>query len=88
MAGSWSSFGATEYSKNCHGQFNWLHPTFIIKRSMKYWKISVTKLVAKKNVKSTVTWGITFKQTLGGPPSIHGKKSGARNVDGNLLGMT
>ena len=26
MQGKWSSSGATEHSKSCHGHFNWLHP--------------------------------------------------------------
>ena len=29
MVGKWSSSGVTEHSKNCHGQFNWLHPKTI-----------------------------------------------------------
>ena len=26
MSGKWESYGATEHTKECHGQFNWLHP--------------------------------------------------------------
>ena len=26
MCGKWESFVATEHTKECHGQFNWLHP--------------------------------------------------------------
>ena len=26
MSGKWESSGATEHTKECHGQFNWLHP--------------------------------------------------------------
>ena len=55
---------------------------------MKHWKFNVTKLVPKKNLESTETQGITFKLTLGGPSSIHGRKNGPMNVDGNQLGTT
>ena len=33
MAGKWEASGATEHSKECHGQFNWLHPKTIAKSS-------------------------------------------------------
>ena len=26
MSGKWESSGATEHIKECHGQFDWLHP--------------------------------------------------------------
>ena len=26
MSGKWRSSGATEHTKECHGQFDWLHP--------------------------------------------------------------
>ena len=26
MSGKWESYGATEHTKECHGQFDWLHP--------------------------------------------------------------
>ena len=26
MSGKWESSGATEHAKECHGQFDWLHP--------------------------------------------------------------
>ena len=26
MSGKWESFGATEHTKECHDQFDWLHP--------------------------------------------------------------
>ena len=26
MIGKWESSGATEHTKECHGQFDWLHP--------------------------------------------------------------
>ena len=26
MSGKWEPFGATEHTKECHGQFDWLHP--------------------------------------------------------------
>ena len=26
MSGKWKSAGATEHTKECHGQFDWLHP--------------------------------------------------------------
>ena len=26
MSGKWESAGATEHTKECHGQFNWLRP--------------------------------------------------------------
>ena len=26
MSGKWESSGATEHTKECHGQFDWLHP--------------------------------------------------------------
>ena len=25
MSGKWESSGATDHTKECHGQFNWLH---------------------------------------------------------------
>ena len=31
MAGKWEASGATEHSKICHGQFNWLHPKTLAK---------------------------------------------------------
>ena len=33
MTGKWEALGATEHSKNCHGQFNWLHPKTLAKLS-------------------------------------------------------
>ena len=33
MAGKWEALGATEHSKNCHGQFNWLYPKTLAKLS-------------------------------------------------------
>ena len=33
MAEKWEALGATEHSKNCHGQFNWLHPKTLAKLS-------------------------------------------------------
>ena len=29
MKGNWESSGATEHTKECHGQFNWIHPRTI-----------------------------------------------------------
>ena len=29
--GKWEPLGATEYSKDCHGRFNWLHPKTLAK---------------------------------------------------------
>ena len=29
MSGKWESLGATEHMKECHGQFDWLHPKTI-----------------------------------------------------------
>ena len=29
MSGKWESSGATEHTKECHGQFDWLHPKAI-----------------------------------------------------------
>ena len=26
MSGKWESSGAAEHTKQCHGQFEWLHP--------------------------------------------------------------
>ena len=26
FGGKWVASGATEHSRDCHGQFNWLHP--------------------------------------------------------------
>ena len=26
MSGKWESSGVTEHTKECHGQFDWLHP--------------------------------------------------------------
>ena len=33
MARKWEASGATEYSKYCHGRFNWLHPKTLAKLS-------------------------------------------------------
>ena len=33
MAGKWEASGATEHSKDCHEQFNWLHPKTLAKLS-------------------------------------------------------
>ena len=33
MAGKWETSGASQHSKNCHGQFNWLHPKAFAKLS-------------------------------------------------------
>ena len=33
MTGKWEALGVTEHSKNCHGQFNWLHPKTLAKLS-------------------------------------------------------
>ena len=33
MAGKWEASGATEHSKVCHGQFDWLHPKTLAKLS-------------------------------------------------------
>ena len=33
MTGKWEASGATEHSKDCHGQFNWLHPKTLAKLS-------------------------------------------------------
>ena len=34
IKGNWSSSGATEHIKECHGRFGWLHPkTLLIKNS-------------------------------------------------------
>ena len=29
MSGKWESSGATEHTKECHGQFDWLHPKIV-----------------------------------------------------------
>ena len=31
MAGKWGALGETDYSKECHGRFNWLHPKTLTK---------------------------------------------------------
>ena len=36
MARKWEASGATEYSKYCHGRFNWLHPKTLAKLSNKH----------------------------------------------------
>ena len=36
MEGNWDKTGATEHSKNCHGRFNWLHPTTLHQESKYY----------------------------------------------------
>ena len=36
MAGRWSSSGATEHYKDCHGQFNWLHPKALTRKDNFY----------------------------------------------------
>ena len=33
MTGKWEASGAVEHSKDCHGQFNWLHPKTLAKLS-------------------------------------------------------
>ena len=30
MSGKWESFGATEHTKECHGQFDWLHSKTVL----------------------------------------------------------
>ena len=30
MNGKWESFGATEHTKECHGQFDWLHSKTVL----------------------------------------------------------
>ena len=30
IAGKWEASGATEHSKYCHEQFNWLHPKTLV----------------------------------------------------------
>ena len=29
MKGNWEQSGTTEHTKECHGQFNWIHPRTI-----------------------------------------------------------
>ena len=36
IKGNWESSGATEYTKECHGQFNWIHPRIIAVMSNMY----------------------------------------------------
>ena len=36
IKGNWESFGATEPTKVCHGQFNWIHPRTITAMSNMY----------------------------------------------------
>ena len=36
IKGNWESFGATEHTKECHGQFNWIHPRTIVVMSNMY----------------------------------------------------
>ena len=39
MKGNWESSGATEHTKECHGQFNWIHPrTIALMSNMNSWK--------------------------------------------------
>ena len=33
MTRKWEASGRTEHSKDCHGQFNWLHPKTLAKLS-------------------------------------------------------
>ena len=36
IKGNWESSGATEHTKECHGQFNWIHPRTIAVMSKMY----------------------------------------------------
>ena len=36
MSGKWESSGATEHTKECHGQFDWQHPETILISSYMY----------------------------------------------------
>ena len=36
IKGNWESSGATEHTKGCHGQFNWIHPRTIAVMSNMY----------------------------------------------------
>ena len=36
IKGNWESSGATEHTKECHGQFNWIHPRVIAVMSNMY----------------------------------------------------
>ena len=36
IKGNWESSGATEHTKECHGQFNWIHPRIIAVMSNMY----------------------------------------------------
>ena len=36
MKSNWKSSGATEHTKECHGQFNWIHPRTIAAMSNMY----------------------------------------------------
>ena len=36
IKGSWSSSGATEHTKECHGHFDWLHPKTLSMKNRYY----------------------------------------------------
>ena len=65
MNGKWESFGATEHTKECHGQFDWLHsktvrisPYMYVRKIREAFETNKLKTINEKNKTFTVlNWG-------------------------------
>ena len=60
IKGNWESSGATEYTKECHGQFNWIHPRTIAVMSNMY-KRKVCEALEINRLKTLNKTDKTFK---------------------------
>ena len=60
IKGNWESCGATEHTKECHGQFNWIHPRTIAVMSNMY-KRKVREALEINRLKTLNETDKTFK---------------------------
>ena len=60
IKGNWESSGATEHTKECHGQFNWIHPRTIAVMSNMY-KRKVREALEINRLKTLNETDKTFK---------------------------
>ena len=60
IKGNWESSGATEHTKECHGQFNWIHPRTIAVMSNMY-KRKVCEALEINRLKTLNKTDKTFK---------------------------
>lgn len=61
MTRKWGSSGATEHTKYCHGQLDWLHPKTLAKlKSLKEGKIHETLEINKLKVKTELMKPVKF----------------------------